>query len=44
MLLATALDKLYGEDGEDMRMIGLEMRESPERHVPTFFERTGDIF
>ena len=33
-----------GEDGDDMRMIGHEMRESPERHLPTLFERTGEIF
>ena len=32
-----------GEDGDDMRMIGHEMRESPERHLPTLFERTGEI-
>ena len=30
-----------GEDGDDMRMIGHEIRESPERHLPTLFERTG---
>ena len=44
MLLAPAFDKLYGKDGDDRRMIGHEIRESPERHLPTLFERTGEIF
>ena len=44
ILLAPALNRLYGKDGDDMRMIGYEMRESPERHLPTLFERTGEIF
>ena len=35
MLLAPALEMLYGEDGDDIRMIGHEMRELPERHLPT---------
>ena len=43
-VLATALGMLYGEGGDEMRMIGHEMRESPERHLPTLFERTGEIF
>ena len=32
------------EDGDDMRMIGHEMRESQERHLPTLFKRIGRFF
>ena len=43
MILAPEFDRLYGEDGADMTMIGHYMRESPERHLLTLFERTGEI-
>ena len=33
MLLAPALDMLYGEGGDEMRMIGHDVRESPEWHL-----------
>ena len=33
-----------GEDGDDMRMIGHEIRESPERNLATVVERPGEIF
>ena len=43
MLLAPALDRLYGEASDDMMMIGHEMRELPDLHLPTLFERNGEI-
>ena len=44
MLLAATLDRLYDEDGDDMMMIGYEIRESPEQELPTLFERTSEVF
>ena len=33
MLLKPERDRLYGEGGDEMRMIEIEVRESPERHL-----------